>query len=80
MRIVVVGARGQLAAALIHECRDRHEAIAFDRAALDVTDDKVFGADLYAADQDWDVQFARNLLAGAADAVVAGEDWEIEGS
>jgi len=40
MRIAVVGARGQLAAAVMHECRDRHEVIALDRTALDVSDDK----------------------------------------
>jgi len=39
MRIVVVGARGQLGGAMVHECRTRHEVIAFDRAALDLTDD-----------------------------------------
>lgn len=40
MRIAVVGARGQLGAAVVHECQGRHEAIAFDRAALDLTDDR----------------------------------------
>lgn len=38
MRIVVVGARGQLAAAVVHACRERHEVLAWDRAALDITD------------------------------------------
>ncbi len=37
MRIAVVGARGQLGAAIVHECRAAHEVVAFDRAALDVT-------------------------------------------
>jgi len=40
VRIAVVGARGQLGAAVVHECAGRHEVIAFDRAALDLTDDK----------------------------------------
>lgn len=39
MRVAVVGARGQLAAAVIHECRTDHEILAFARADLDVTDD-----------------------------------------
>ena len=38
MRIAVTGARGQLAAAVIHECRSDHETIAFARADLDITD------------------------------------------
>src|SRR5215470_11848638 len=40
MRIAVVGARGQLGAAVVHECRGRHDVIAFDRTALELTDDK----------------------------------------
>jgi dTDP-4-dehydrorhamnose reductase len=40
VRIAVVGARGQLGAAIVHECWGRHETIAFDRAALDLTDDQ----------------------------------------
>jgi len=39
MRIVVVGAGGQLGAALMEACRGRHEATAFARRDLDVTDD-----------------------------------------
>lgn len=38
MRLVVVGRRGQLGAAIVHECAGRHDVIAFDRATLDVTD------------------------------------------
>jgi dTDP-4-dehydrorhamnose reductase len=38
MRIVVVGAKGQLAASVVHEASRRHEVIALDRASLDVTD------------------------------------------
>jgi dTDP-4-dehydrorhamnose reductase len=39
MRIAVVGARGQLGAAVLHECSARHEAIAFSRSDFDLTDD-----------------------------------------
>jgi len=39
MRIAVVGARGQLSAAVIHECQTGHDLIPFSRAELDVTDD-----------------------------------------
>jgi dTDP-4-dehydrorhamnose reductase len=38
MRIAVVGARGQLGAAVVHACRDRHDAIPLDRSVLDITD------------------------------------------
>jgi dTDP-4-dehydrorhamnose reductase len=38
MRLAIVGSRGQLGAALVSECAAAHEVIAFDRAALDVTD------------------------------------------
>src|SRR5262245_63831301 len=40
MRIVVTGAHGQLAAAVVHECARNHEVIALDRATLDITDDE----------------------------------------
>jgi dTDP-4-dehydrorhamnose reductase len=40
MRIVVAGSGGQLGAAVVDECRERHEVIAFKRAALDLTDDQ----------------------------------------
>jgi dTDP-4-dehydrorhamnose reductase len=38
MRIAVVGARGQLGAAIVHECRSAHEMTAFTHADLDITD------------------------------------------
>jgi len=44
VRIAVLGARGQLGAAIVHECAGRHEAIAFDHAALDLTDDGAVAA------------------------------------
>ena len=39
MRIAVVGARGQLGTAVVHECAAAHETIALGRAELDVSDD-----------------------------------------
>jgi dTDP-4-dehydrorhamnose reductase len=38
MRIAVVGARGQLGAAVVHELAPSHEVRPLDRAALDITD------------------------------------------
>jgi dTDP-4-dehydrorhamnose reductase len=39
MRIAVVGARGQLGAALVHECAPGHEVAAFTHAELDISDE-----------------------------------------
>jgi dTDP-4-dehydrorhamnose reductase len=44
VRIAVVGARGQLAAAVIHECQSAHEVIPFTREQLDVSDDAAVAA------------------------------------
>ena len=44
MKIAVVGAQGQLAAAVIHECRAAHDVVAFTRSDLDVTDDAAVAA------------------------------------
>jgi dTDP-4-dehydrorhamnose reductase len=46
MRIAVVGARGQLGAAVVNECREaNHEVLAFTRSEFDVTNDQaVFDA------------------------------------
>jgi dTDP-4-dehydrorhamnose reductase len=52
MRIAVVGARGQISAAVIHECQADHELIAFSRAELDVTDDGAVAAAMEAARPD----------------------------
>ncbi|MGE3511427.1 MAG: dTDP-4-dehydrorhamnose reductase [Vicinamibacterales bacterium] len=38
MRIVVVGARGQLGAAVVHAARVAHDVVPLDRAALDIGD------------------------------------------
>jgi len=40
MRIAVIGARGQLGAAVVHECQPAHEVIALARGDLDITDDR----------------------------------------
>ena len=52
MRIAIVGAGGQLGAAVVDECRERHEVVAFDRAALDLTDDKAVAAAMKKAQPD----------------------------
>jgi dTDP-4-dehydrorhamnose reductase len=44
MRIVVTGARGQLGAAVAHECRPDHEVIALARADLDIADEAAVAA------------------------------------
>jgi len=46
MRIAVIGARGQLGAALVNECAPAHETIALGRAELDVSDDAAVAAAL----------------------------------
>jgi dTDP-4-dehydrorhamnose reductase len=38
MRIAVIGARGQLGAAMVHELAPAHDVASFDHAALDITD------------------------------------------
>ena len=40
MRIAVVGARGQLGAAIVHECAASHQTTAFGHADLDVSDER----------------------------------------
>jgi len=40
MRIAVIGARGQLGAAVVHECRPAHDVVALTHADLDITDDR----------------------------------------
>jgi dTDP-4-dehydrorhamnose reductase len=46
MRIAIVGARGQLGAAVVEECRTDHEVAALTRADLDVADDGAVAAAL----------------------------------
>jgi dTDP-4-dehydrorhamnose reductase len=52
MRIAVVGARGQLGGAMVHECRRGHEVIAFDRRAFDLTDGRAVAEAIRAASPD----------------------------
>jgi dTDP-4-dehydrorhamnose reductase len=52
MRIAVVGARGQLAAAVAHECAPAHEVLTFTRADLDATDDAAVAAAMNRAKPD----------------------------
>jgi dTDP-4-dehydrorhamnose reductase len=71
VRIAVVGARGQLGAAVVHEFRDRHDVIAFDRSALDLTDDKAVAAAMDTARPDVIVNCAGyNDVDGAEDHAV----------
>lgn len=66
MRIVVAGARGQLAAAVAHECAAAHEVIALTRKELDVTDDAAVAAAMERA---------------RPDAIVNGAAWtDVEGA
>jgi dTDP-4-dehydrorhamnose reductase len=44
VKIAVVGARGQLAAAVVHECAADHEVIPFTHEQLDVSDDMAVAA------------------------------------
>ena len=44
MRIAVVGARGQLAAAVAHECAEAHDVLTLDHSELDVTEDAAVAA------------------------------------
>ena len=39
MRLAVIGSKGQLGAAMLHEARKAHEVTAFDRTLLDIEDD-----------------------------------------
>jgi dTDP-4-dehydrorhamnose reductase len=71
MRIAVVGAGGQLGAAVVHECRDRHDVIGFNRSALDVSDDKAVAAAMAEARPDVIVNCAAfNDVDGAEDHAV----------
>ena len=52
MRIAVVGARGQLGAAVVHACAGRHEVAALDRSAADITDADALRTVLHRLDPD----------------------------
>jgi dTDP-4-dehydrorhamnose reductase len=67
MRIVVLGARGQLGAAVVHACRERHEVVAFDHASLDVTDARAVTAAIEAVRPEAIVNCAANNLVDVAE-------------
>lgn len=46
MRVVVVGARGQLGTAMLRECEGRHDVVALGRAELDVADASAVGEEM----------------------------------
>ena len=68
MRIAVVGAEGQLGAAVVKECRSAHEVVEFTHSALDVTDDAAVRSVLARATPDAIVNCAAyNDVDGAED-------------
>jgi dTDP-4-dehydrorhamnose reductase len=68
MRIAVVGARGQLAAAFVQECAAHHDLVTFTRSDLDVTDDLAVHAAIAQAHPDIIVNGAAyNDVDGAED-------------
>ena len=52
MRIAVIGARGQLGAAMAHAAGQRHDVLRFDRSTLDITDDAAVRAAIAGAKPD----------------------------
>jgi dTDP-4-dehydrorhamnose reductase len=52
MRVAVLGSRGQLGAAIVHEFAARHEVSAFDHAALDVIDAAAVEGAIHSAQPD----------------------------
>ena len=67
MRIAVVGAKGQLARAIVHECARAHEGVAFDHAGLDITDLEAVGRAMRAARPDVIVNGAAYNAVDAAE-------------
>ncbi|MSO46116.1 MAG: dTDP-4-dehydrorhamnose reductase [Acidobacteria bacterium] len=72
MRIVVVGAAGQLGAAVVDRCRAAHDVVALDRRALDLADSRTVMTRVVALRPDVVVNCA------AYNAVDAAEDHPIE--
>lgn len=68
MRIAVVGARGQLGAAMAHIGEQQHDVVRFDRATLDVTDDGAVRAAMARAKPDAIVNCAGFNAVDAAEA------------
>jgi dTDP-4-dehydrorhamnose reductase len=68
VRLAVLGARGQLGAALIHQCTGRHDAMALTRDVLDMTNDAAVAAVLRDARPDVIINCAAyNDVDGAED-------------
>jgi len=71
VRVVVVGAHGQLGAAIVHEfsaCEPAHDVVAFSRQALDITDDDAVEAAVQTARPDAVINCAAyNDVDGAED-------------
>jgi dTDP-4-dehydrorhamnose reductase len=72
MRVVVVGAGGQLGAAVVHELRRDHEMVAFRHADLDIADPRAVQSTLGAAAPDAIINCA------AYNAVDAAEDHPLD--
>jgi dTDP-4-dehydrorhamnose reductase len=72
MRIAVIGAAGQLGAAVAHECSSRHEVARFDHAALEITDPVKVAAEMTRVAPDVIINCA------AYNAVDAAEDHPVE--
>jgi dTDP-4-dehydrorhamnose reductase len=72
MRVVLLGSRGQLGAAVAFECRGLHDLVALDRAALDLTDADAVTSAMGRLAPDVIVNCAGNNLVDAA------EDHQIE--
>jgi dTDP-4-dehydrorhamnose reductase len=72
MRVVVVGARGQLGAAVVHEFRAGHDVVALGHADLDINDSAAVASTLSAA--------APKVIVNCAgfNAVDAAEDQPVE--
>lgn len=72
MKIAVLGARGQLGAAVVHECSLDHDVVAFDHAALDITDPEKVAAEMAR------VQPEAIINCAGYNAVDAAEDQPVE--
>jgi len=68
MRIAVVGARGQLGAAMAHAAEQAHDVVRFDRSTLDITDDAAVRAAIEGARPDAVVNCAGFNAVDAAEA------------
>jgi len=67
MRVAVVGARGQLGAAIVHEFSAAHQVVPFDHAALDITDGAAVEAALTGADPEVVINCAAYNAVDAAE-------------